>query len=344
MLADEARPAGAVSESADAENPRTGRAHRISGKKTDGAVTAESGKRHIVAAVRKYKHGDVGKDGRIFLSYRKRKLASGETKVYEHWLTKSGFAKWKARGKAYTKRNADKIAKRARDWYYGNWKRARVARDRYAAENKEKLGEARRNWTTNNVERLREWQRKWREENREHYRRMQAAYRKKNRERLNAWMREHYAKNKDRRNAINRKWSNANVEKVRTFRREYAARRYASDAEYKLTRLIRNRIMRVLKGRRKEVKTLELLGCSLNKLKLHIEGGFDERMTWDNHGTYWHVDHIIPLAAFDLTNESELRMACNYRNLQPLEAIANMKKGARGFTTPTKRKAAKARR
>ena len=101
--------------------------------------------------------------------------------------------------------------------------------------------------------------------------------------------------------------------------------------------------MRVLKGRRKEVKTLELLGCSLNKLKLHIERGFDETMTWDNHGNYWHVDHIIPLAAFDLTDESELRMACNYRNLQPLEATANMKKGARGFTTPTKRKAAKAR-
>jgi hypothetical protein len=296
-----------------------------------------------VTAARKYKHGDVGKDGRIFLSYRKRKLASGETKVYEHWLTKSGFAKWKARSREYTAKNAGKIAKRARDWYYGNWKRARAARDRYAAENKEKLSEARSRWKTNNVERLRELQRKWRKKNREHYRRMQAAYRKKNRERLNAWMRAHYAKNKDRRNAINQKWKNANRDQLAQARRKYVRQRYATDIQFKLANIIRSRLIRVLKGRRKGVKTLELLGCSFNELKLHLESGFDEKMTWDNHGTYWHVDHIIPLAVFDLTDEEDLRAACNYRNLQPLEATANMKKGARGFARPTKRKAAKAR-
>jgi len=312
-------------------------------KKTNSTATAEYGKSQSVAAARKYRHGDVGKDGRVFLSYRKRKLANGTTKVYEHWLTKSGFAKWKARSKAYAGENRGRIAKRARDWYYENWKRARAARDRYATENKEKLAEARRRWKTNNIERLREWQRKWREENREHYRRIQAAYRKKNRERLNAYMREHYSKNKERRCAITRKWMKANREQVAMARRKNRKRRYATDIQFKLANIIRSRLIRVLKGRRKGVKTLDLLGCSLNELKLHLESGFDERMTWHNHGTYWHVDHIIPLAVFDLTDEQDLRLACNYRNLQPLEATANMKKGARGFTKPAKRKAAKAR-
>lgn len=26
-------------------------------------------------------------------------------------------------------------------------------------------------------------------------------------------------------------------------------------------------------------------------------------MSWENHGIYWHLDHIIPCSAFDLTKK-----------------------------------------
>lgn len=53
-------------------------------------------------------------------------------------------------------------------------------------------------------------------------------------------------------------------------------------------------------------------------------------MSWDNHGfSTWHVDHKVPLAAFDLTDTEQLTKACHYTNLQPLWAHDNMSKGAR---------------
>ena len=44
-------------------------------------------------------------------------------------------------------------------------------------------------------------------------------------------------------------------------------------------------------------------------------------MTLDNHGTYWEIDHIIPLAT--ATTEEDIIRLNHYTNLQPLEAYYN---------------------
>lgn len=58
----------------------------------------------------------------------------------------------------------------------------------------------------------------------------------------------------------------------------------------------------------------------------HLEAKFSEGMTWQNYGT-WHIDHIRPLASFDLTDPAQVRLACHFTNLQPLWGADNIRKG-----------------
>ena len=76
-------------------------------------------------------------------------------------------------------------------------------------------------------------------------------------------------------------------------------------------------------------RKIELLGCTSFELKRHLEKQFKKGMTWENYGTYWVVDHIIPLNRFDITIRSERNKANHYTNLQPLEAHINLKLGAK---------------
>lgn len=69
-----------------------------------------------------------------------------------------------------------------------------------------------------------------------------------------------------------------------------------------------------------------LIGCSPEFLQKHIESLFTPKMTWGNRASYWEVDHIRPLASFNLNNENDYFAANHYTNLQPLEKTKNNKK------------------
>ena len=123
--------------------------------------------------------------------------------------------------------------------------------------------------------------------------------------------------------------SGIDAERQRQRQREDHARRYYEDLEYKLMYLSRSRVRLALKGRgAKSRKTVQLIGCSIEHLRQHLEAQFTEGMTWDNHGE-WHIDHIKPCASFDLTDEGQQRECFNYANLQPLWAKDNLSKGAK---------------
>ena len=69
------------------------------------------------------------------------------------------------------------------------------------------------------------------------------------------------------------------------------------------------------------------LGCTVEEFRLHLESLFTDGMTWENYGTLWEIDHIKPCALFDLTQSKQVAECFNYKNMQPLEKLANRSKG-----------------
>lgn len=152
-------------------------------------------------------------------------------------------------------------------------------------------------------------------------------YRLKNHEKVLERCREWYALHKAEAHEATRRWRNANPEMVRAQRRAWKHKKYYSDINYKLIETVRSRIRLALQKNQKKGGTLELLGCTIKELKNHLEKLFLPGMTWENWTNFgWHIDHIIPLDAFDLSDEKQLKKACNYTNLSPLWWDDNLKK------------------
>lgn len=141
--------------------------------------------------------------------------------------------------------------------------------------------------------------------------------------------------------AIQTAWRNRN----RNHLRKYSADRYAKNSKKitskrKLLRKInpverikancRARVSFILKksGIPRFNRTFELIGCTPDFFKSHIENQFRPGMTWDNYGD-WEIDHIKPLATYDLLNREQLLNAFSYLNCQPLWKIENRMKNCR---------------
>src|ERR1700730_11142444 len=69
-----------------------------------------------------------------------------------------------------------------------------------------------------------------------------------------------------------------------------------------IAHVLRSRLNMALKRSFKSGSAVRDLGCTIPEFKTCIAGKFKPGMSWENHGTVWHLDHIHPLSAFDLTN------------------------------------------
>ena len=141
----------------------------------------------------------------------------------------------------------------------------------------------------------------------------------------------YWEKNKDKYKDRNRK----------EYFKTYFDNRRATDVTYNVVMALRHRLYAMVsrKGYKKTDTTILLLGCSIDELLIYLESKFSPTMCWDNYGSLWHIDHIIPCSTFDLTNEEEQRICFHYTNLQPLFAktttidnvtyVGNLNKGAK---------------
>ena len=127
------------------------------------------------------------------------------------------------------------------------------------------------------------------------------------------------------------KWQRENKEKRKIQNREYVKKRRRTIPRVRLNHNISKAIHDLLRSRQKSSHWEDLVGYTIQDLIVHLEKQFDEKMNWGNYGSYWVIDHILPITLFkfDSSNDPQFKQCWDLKNLRPLEKIANIKKGKR---------------
>jgi hypothetical protein len=168
-------------------------------------------------------------------------------------------------------------------------------------------------------------------------------YYKNNKETIKKQATEYYINNKNkvksyyesRKNTIIKQYNQINKDKIKECNRKWCKinrpnklsidERKTRKLNRKLSNRLRQRLNKAIVGNYKAGSAVDDLGCSINELKTYLESKFQIGMTWDNWNVDgWHIDHIKPLASFDLTDRKQFLEACHYTNLQPLWAKDNI--------------------
>ena len=175
-------------------------------------------------------------------------------------------------------------------------------RREYYKNNKDKLLENKRKWAEKNVSKIKNYSKKYYNDNLDNKR--------------DQW---------NHRSRENRKKCE-NKLKFREYFRKYHYDRRLKDNLYRLKGDIRSRILAIFKKttHKKTSRIRDIIGCSFEELKVHLESQFQQGMSWENRHL-WHIDHIMPVSMAK-TYDEVVRLN-HYKNLRPLWAYDNQSKG-----------------
>lgn len=147
-----------------------------------------------------------------------------------------------------------------------------------------------------------------------------------NKEKIDSKNKEYRQNNKEKETERKKIYRQNNKEKINRFKKLKKQNNYFFKLKCNIGVLILNSFKK--KSYTKKSRTYQILGCSFEDFKLHLESKFESWMSWDNHGKYngqlnfgWDIDHIIPLSS--AKTEEELIKLNHYTNLQPLCSKVN---------------------
>jgi len=214
--------------------------------------------------------------------------------------------------KTYAKANSEKIKAYSKAWYAANFEKRKTQGKAYYTANSEKCNAASKAWSKANPEEHKAWVKAWRDANPEKAKAATKAWRAKSPEKYKAGV---------------KAWRKVNPEKVLEY-----ARKHRSTLKGKLNSNMSRGISQSLRNNTKAGRHWEaLVDFTVDQLKKHLEKLFKPGMTWENQGSYWEIDHKIPIAVFNFKTPEHLdfKKCWSLKNLQPLETSKNRSKGAK---------------
>lgn len=123
-----------------------------------------------------------------------------------------------------------------------------------------------------------------------------------------------------------------NKDKINKTRSKYTRNRRDNNINVKILDNSRRRINSAVKDNCKSKHTMELIGCTIDELKIHLQKTADVNYPNKNFdinnysGQDWHIDHIKPCSSFNMEDPEEQAKCFHYTNLQILTAQDNLRK------------------
>jgi len=173
-----------------------------------------------------------------------------------------------------------------------------------------------------NPEKSKNYQRQYKENNPN----IDKEYYKNNKKEINLKNKQYYENHKnDKIFKLKRKqYKNEHKEE----RNKRQRNKYKNDPLFKMICSMRGMLVRTLKflGTKKQGRTVDNLGYSPLKLMQRLEFNFTSKMNWKNYGTYWEIDHKIPIDYFVNKGIYDPKIINALCNLQPLTIKENREK------------------
>jgi hypothetical protein len=104
---------------------------------------------------------------------------------------------------------------------------------------------------------------------------------------------------------------------------QWCKKEHNTNMNYRIKKSLAARLRSVLV---KTDSTMNYIGCNIQYLREWFEYNFTTEMNWDNYGSYWSIDHIIPVCKFNLTLEDEKLKCWNWSNMMPVTVKYNSSK------------------
>lgn len=104
---------------------------------------------------------------------------------------------------------------------------------------------------------------------------------------------------------------------------EWCKKEHNTNMNYRIKKSLAARLRTVLV---KNDSTMNYIGCNIQYLREWFEYNFTNEMNWDNYGSYWSIDHVIPVCKFNLIVEEEKFKCCNWSNMMPVTIKYNSSK------------------
>lgn len=70
-------------------------------------------------------------------------------------------------------------------------------------------------------------------------------------------------------------------------------------------------------------------GLGIEDFRKWVEIQFNEDLSWDNFGSLWQFDHVVPVAYFDFSKDEELLLCWNFINIRVERIEPNKNRGDR---------------